>query len=287
MFNSRPSQATRLLLLGILLIICATFVLPFLWMTATSLKTLPQTISDPLSFFPVPPQFHNYPDVLRSEKVNFPLFAHNTLVLAVLVVAGTVFSSALCAYGFAKIRFPGRGPLFVMMLATMMIPGTVTMVSMFTLFRYLGEMTGLQFIGTFKPLWIPAFFGNSFFIFLLRQFFLTVPDELSEAARIDGCSEFGIFFRVMLPLSRPALLVVALFSFMGTWNDFLGPLIYLQRPDQYTLALGLQAFQSQHGGAETNQLMAASLMVIAPIIVLFFMTQKTFIQGIATTGMKG
>lgn len=286
MYSARPAPLRTATLLAIIIAICATFIMPFLWMAATSLKTLPQTMSEPLNFFPNP-QFHNYGDVLRSEKVDFRLFARNTLLLAILTVSGTVFSSALCAYGFAKIRFKGRNALFGLMLATMMVPFPVTMVSMFSLFRYIGEATGIEFIGTFKPLWVPAWFGNAFFIFLLRQFFMTVPDELSEAARIDGCSEIGIFFRVMLPLSRPALMVVALFTFMGVWNDFLGPLIYLQRPDQYTLALGLQAFQSQHGGAETNQLMAASLMVIAPVIVLFFMTQKTFIQGIATTGMKG
>ena len=142
-------------------------------------------------------------------------------------------------------------------------------------------------LGTFRPLWIPAFFGSAFNIFLLRQFFITIPEELSEAARIDGCSELAIFFRIMLPLARPALAVVALFAFMGAWNDFLGPLIYIQRPEQYTLALGLQAFQSQHGGTEWNLLMAAAILVLAPIIILFFFIQKTFIQGIATTGMKG
>jgi multiple sugar transport system permease protein len=141
-------------------------------------------------------------------------------------------------------------------------------------------------LGTFKPLWVPAWFGSAFSIFLLRQFFLTIPDGLSEAARIDGCSEWGIFWRIMLPLSRPALAVVSLFTFMGAWNNFLGPLIYLHRPDQYTLALGLQAFQSQQGGTDWNLLMAASMLVMLPVIILFFLTQKTFIQGIATTGIK-
>jgi multiple sugar transport system permease protein len=169
----------------------------------------------------------------------------------------------------------------------MMIPFPVVMVSIFSIFRFIGDHTPLQMLGTFKPLWLPAWFGSAFSIFLLRQFFLTLPDELCEAARIDGCSEFGIFARIMLPLARPALSVVALFTFMGVWNDFLGPLVYLQSPEQYTLALGLQTFQSAHGGTQWNLLMAASTLVLLPVVILFFLTQRTFIQGIATTGMKG
>jgi multiple sugar transport system permease protein len=151
----------------------------------------------------------------------------------------------------------------------------------------LTDHTPIQFSGTFKPLWLPAWFGSAFNIFLLRQFFITVPDELAEAARIDGCSEFGIFWRIILPLSRPALSVVALFAFLAIWNDFLGPLIYLQRPEQFTLALGLQNFQSKAGGTSWHLLMAASTLVVLPAVVLFFLAQKTFIEGIATTGTKG
>jgi multiple sugar transport system permease protein len=161
------------------------------------------------------------------------------------------------------------------------------MISLFALFRWLDLHTPIQFLGTFKPLWVPAWFGSAFNIFLLRQFFMTIPDELSEAARIDGCSDVGIFLRIILPLARPALMVVALFTFMNVWNDFLGPLVYLQRPEQYTLALGLQQLQGLAGSVtEWNILMAASVMVIAPVLVLFFLTQRTFIQGIATTGLK-
>jgi multiple sugar transport system permease protein len=202
-------------------------------------------------------------------------------------VIGTTLSSSVVAYGFARLRFPGRGLLFGVMLATMMIPFPVTMVSLFSLFRWLGDHTGVQWLGTFKPLWVPAWFGSAFSIFLLRQFFLTIPRELSEAARIDGCGELGIFFRIVLPLSKPALAVVALFSFMAVWNDFLGPLVYMQRPEQFTLALGLQSFQSQLGGTPWHHLMAASVLVILPVLVLFFVAQKSFVQGISTTGMKG
>jgi len=302
-----------------LLLLSVGYLFPLVWMLSTSLKTNEQSMAFPPTFIPddmhayktveghdlvVPgwkgPLFamslpkgtampipNNYGRAINHPKFDFPLFARNTLIIAILTVVGTTFSSALVAYGFAKVRFKGRGVLFGIMLATMMVPFPVTMLGIFIIWKYLGMATGVALLGTFRPLWIPAFFGSAFSVFLLRQFFVTIPDELSEAARIDGCSEIMIFFRIMLPLARPALAVVALFSFMAAWNDFLGPLNYIQDPQQYTLALGLQAFQSQHGGTEWNLLMAASLLVIAPVILLFFLVQKTFIQGIATTGIKG
>jgi multiple sugar transport system permease protein len=270
-----------------LLCVCVLFVAPFVWMVSTSLKTVDQVMKDPPVLIPRPMVPGNYWSVITHPKMDFPLFTRNTLIVATLCVIGTVLSSSIVAYGFAKVRFRGRGLLFALMLSTMMIPGAVLMVPQFALFRWLGDHTPIQFLGTFKPLWIGAFFGSAFNIFLLRQFFMTIPDDLSEAARIDGCSELGIFTRIMLPLARPALAVVALFTFMAVWNDFLGPLVYLQRPEQYTLALGLQTFQSQHGGTEWQLLMAASVLVLAPIVILFFLAQRTFIQGIATTGMKG
>jgi len=270
-----------------LLLISVGFILPFAWMLSTSFKRLEDTANFPPQWIPDPFMAKNYKTVLNHPKMHFLMFTRNTLIVATLAVVGTTLSSAVVAYGFAKIRFKGRGALFAVMLATMMIPFPVIMVSMFAIFRWLGDHNMGQWLGTYKPLWAPAWFGSAFNIFLLRQFFLTIPDELSEAARIDGCSEFGIFWRIVLPLSRPALAVVALFTFMWAWNDFLGPLVYLQDQDQYTLSLGLQTFQSMHGGTEYNLLMAASVLVILPVIVLFFMTQKTFIQGIATTGVKG
>jgi len=277
----------RVLVHAALLVICALAILPFLWMVSTSLKTLEATMSYPPQWWPSPIEWRNYADVFRHEKANFLLWTRNTLVVAVLVVAGTTLSSAVVAYGFAKIRFRGRGALFALMLSTMMLPFPVTMVSMFALFKWLGDTTGIQWIGTFKPLWVPAWFGSAFNVFLLRQFFMTIPNELSEAARIDGCSDFGIFWRIILPLARPALAVVALFAFMAVWNDFLGPLVYLQRPEQFTLALGLQNFQSKAGGTSWHLLMAASTLVVLPVILLFFLAQRTFIEGIATTGTKG
>ena len=174
--------------------------------------------------------------------------------------------------------------LFAVMLATMMIPFPVLMVPLFAIFRWMGDHTPLQMLGTLRPLWLPAMLGSAFNIFLLRQFYLTIPIELSEAARIDGCSDLGIWWRIILPLSRPALAVVALFTFMWAWKDFLAPLTFIQDPSQYTLSLGLQVFQSTHGGTEWHLLMAASVLVCLPVIVLFFLTQRTFIEGIATTG---
>ncbi len=298
---SRRSAITpvqRVLTHVALLLVCIGFVLPLLWMVSTSLKPLTESTGDAPTFIPQTIEFAEidgepsavpraYYDVFTSDKFDFITFTRNTLSIAVLSVLGTTLSSSLVAYGFAKIKFKGRSLMFGLMLATMMIPFPVVMVSLFSIFRWVGDHTPFQMLGTLRPLWIGAFFGSAFNIFLLRQFFMTIPDELIEAARIDGCSEVGIFTRIMLPLAKPALIVVALFTFMGSWNDFLGPLVYLQRPEQYTLALGLQAFQSQHGGTEWNQLMAASLLIIAPIILLYFLAQKTFVQGIATTGIKG
>jgi len=217
----------------------------------------------------------------RTKTITFLTYLSNTLLVALLSVIGTLTSSSLVAYGLSRIQWKGRATLFTITLATMMVPFPVLMVPLYGVFRSLG------WIGTLLPLWVPTFFGGAFNIFLLRQFFLTIPSELSDAARIDGCSEFEIFWRIILPLSRPALSVVALFTFLGAWNEFLAPLIFLTEPETFTMALGLQQYQSQFGGAEWHLLMAASALLVMPIIVLFFLAQKTFIQGISTTGMGG
>jgi multiple sugar transport system permease protein len=214
-------------------------------------------------------------------QVSFFTFLGNTLLVCVLGALGAVFSNAIIAYGFSRIRWRGRDLLFGLALATMMVPFPVLMVPLYGVFK------GLSWIGTLKPLWVPAFFGNAFYIFLLRQFFRTIPEELSEAARIDGCSEWTIFWRIILPLSKPALAVVALFHFLWGWNDFMGPLLFLTRKHTFTLALALQNYQSQGGGVQWHYLMAATVVIILPVLVLFFFTQKTFIQGIVTTGLKG
>jgi len=223
--------------------------------------------------------WRNFAAAVRA--IPFGRYTLNTLMLCLLTMLGTTLSNSLVAYGFARIDWPGRDFYFAVTLATMMVPFPVTMISLYALFKNLG------WVGTWLPLWVPSFFGGAFNIFLLRQFYLSIPNDLTEAARIDGCSEFQIYWRIILPLSKPALAVVALFQFMGTWNDFMGPLLYLNDQNKFTLSLGLQFFQSQSGGTEWHLLMAASTLMLLPILVLFFFTQKQFIQGIVTTGMKG
>ncbi len=261
----------------LLLIFGISFFLPFYWLVATSLKPDAQVFQSPPAWVPHPIMWANYPRALT--YVPFARYLVNTLVICVLTVFGILFSSSLVAYSFAKIRWPGRNIVFFILLSTLMLPSQVTMIPVFTIFKT------FHWIDTIKPLVIPAFFGSAFFIFLLRQFFMTIPLELSDAAKIDGCSELDIYWRLILPLSKPALATVALFAFIGAWNDFLGPLIYLNDETKYTLSLGLQQFVSQHG-AEWSMLMAASTVMTIPIIILFFFAQKTFIQGITLTGIK-
>lgn len=268
-----------------LVLFSIAFVLPFLWMLSTAIKPINETMSSPPRWIPSTFEWHNYRDaILYGSKevgfIPFLVYARNTVIVTILTVAGTVISNSLVAYSFARLKWPGRDLFFAATLSTMMVPFPVTMVPSFTLFRWLG------WVGTYKPLWVPAFLGGAFSIFLLRQFFRTIPMELSEAAKIDGASEFQIFTDVVLPLARPALAVVALFALLGAWNDFLGPLIYLVDQSSFTLSLGLAAYQTQHGGTPWNLLMAASVMVILPIVIVFFFAQKVFIQGIATSGLK-
>ncbi len=225
-------------------------------------------------------RWNNFGDAIDEMRF-FPLYLRNTLVLCLLTVIGTTVSSSLVAYGFARIQWPGRDKVFLIVLATMMIPFPVVMVPLYGLFRWFG------WIGSLRPLWVPTFFAAAFNVFLLRQFFRTIPNELSESARIDGCSEFRIFWQIVLPLAKPAVTVVALFQFLATWNDFLGPLIYLTDQRDFTLALGLQFFQTLQGGTLWNLLMAASSLIVIPVIVLFFLTQRTFIEGVSMTGLKG
>ena len=222
--------------------------------------------------------WQNYADAFH--KMAFWQNLRNTLFICVTVVLGTLVSCSLVAYSFARIPWPGRDTVFILVLATMMLPYQVTLIPLFAMYRELG------WVGTFKPLIIPAFFGTPFYIFLLRQFFLGVPQDLSASARIDGCNEFGIYLFIMLPLSKPALATTALFMFLFQWADFLSPLVYLQDDRQYTLAIALQQFQSHHESA-WGPLMAMSSVITIPIIILFFLPQRTFIQGITLTGLKG
>ncbi|MGE5124264.1 MAG: carbohydrate ABC transporter permease [Acidobacteriaceae bacterium] len=213
-------------------------------------------------------------------NVTYWTYVKNSLVITVFTILGTLISCTLAAYGFAKIPFPGREIFFILVLATMMLPFQVTMIPLYLFFT-----STLNWGDTFLPLIVPAFFGNAFYIFLMRQFFKTIPDELSDAARVDGASEFQIFTKVILPLSKPVIATVIVFTFLYTWNDFTGPLLYLTDPTHFTMALGLQDFQGQHS-VTWNLLMAASVVFTVPIVVAFFFAQKTFIQGVKLTGLK-
>lgn len=255
------------------------FAFPFYWLIITSLKTDTQLFIWPPSLVPNPIEFKHYGDAL--EAVPLVRYFGNSSYLAVMNVVGILLSCSLVAFAFARYKAPGSRALFAVLLATMMLPAHVTMIPLFLIFR------GLDWVDTLRPLWVPAFLGHAFFIFLLRQFFMSVPQELFFAARIDGCSEFGQYWRIMLPLSKPALTTVAIFQFQFTWNDFLGPLIYVNSQDKKPLALGLQDFYKTQATVEWQQLMAASVMMVLPVVLLFFFLQRYFIEGIALTGLKG
>ncbi len=258
----------------------AMIMLPFFWMVSTSLKKQWDVYIFPPVWIPNPPQWQNYVQALSVYP--FHLYLFNTLRITVLTVFGATLSSALAAYGFARLRAPGKDLIFMALLGTMMLPYAVTMVPIFMLFNALG------WVNSFKPLIVPAFFGNVFYIFLLRQFFLTIPRELEQAARIDGCGSFMIFWRIILPLSVPALATVAIFEFMNAWNDFLGPLIYLADESKRTVALALAFYQgSARIGPQMHLMMAVAFVVLVPELVLFFLAQRLFIQGIVFTGVKG
>ncbi len=272
---------------GALVVLAFSFILPFFWMITSAIKNDDQVYTIPPVWFPSPAFWNNFWDSWNSGHLDFSLYTYNTVVkYAIPATIGTVLSSALVAYSFSRIRWLGRDALFSVVLATLMIPGWVTLVPLFIIFKQLG------WINSFLPLVVPRFFGNAFFIFMLRQFFMTIPAELSDAAKIDGANELQTMFRIILPLSKPALTVVALFSFMDAWNDYLGPLIYNNRDTQWVLALGVEKLRSAVYEVGNQQLaypylMAVSTLVTLPIFVAFFFAQRTFIEGISLTGLKG
>jgi multiple sugar transport system permease protein len=278
------------------------FFVPIVWMFATSLKPADQAASAELSLLPDPPSSvvsharDNYATVWSDPVIEFPRYLRNTLLVALLSVTGMTLSSAIVAYALSRIAWKGRSLVFASVLVTMMIPFPVLMVPLYLVFRSIDDamsaagvlprMESLRMMGSLKPLWLPAWFGGAFNIFLLRQFFMGIPRELDEAARLDGCGHWGVFWRVIVPLSRPALAVVALFHFIYVWNDFLAPMIFITDRDNFTLALGLQMYQSKAGLAPWNHLMAASTLVTLPVLLLFLLTQRTFVRGIASEGLK-
>lgn len=269
-----------------LLLAAAAFVFPLVWMVATSWKPELQAASAELTLLPDPASStpsqarKNYSAVWTDPSVDFPLYLRNTLVVAILSVFGMTLSSAIVAYGLARIAWKGKSTVFFTVLVTMMIPFPVLMVPLYLVFRQLG------WIDTLKPLWVPAWFGGAFNIFMLRQFFLGIPKDLTEAARVDGAGHWTIFWNIIVPLSKPALAVVSLFHFIFVWNDFLGPMIFINKPDQRTLALGLQLYQSKAGLTPWNLLMAASTLVVLPVLVLFVLTQRLLVKGVSAEGLK-
>jgi ABC-type glycerol-3-phosphate transport system permease component len=272
-----------LLLVGLSIL----FLVPFAWMLSTSLKDFNDLAGS--NWVPNPIVWDNY--IKAFSFGMWGRWAANTVIITVVSVIGAVLSTALVAYAFARLRWPGRDLLFAVVLGTMMLPGIVTMIPQFILFSKLPSF-GLQgaqsWVDTFLPLTVPAFAGDAFYIFLLRQFLRTVPMELSEAAKIDGASELRIWWSVVLPLVAPALAYIAITKFQYTWEDFMGPLIYLQSEHHYTLQLGLRQFEAAAGGAPAwNWLMAASLVVMLPVIIIFVVFQRYFIEGVTLTGMGG
>lgn len=257
------------------------FIFPLLWLVSTSLKPDTQIFKVPPELIPSPFMWKNYVDMW----IYFPFFQfmRNTLVIVILSMAGVLISAPLVAYAFARLRWPGRNLLFMIVLGTVMLPGQVTMIPLYVLFNRLG------WVDTFLPLWVPAWFGGGAFnIFLIRQFLLTIPKELEESAVIDGASYLQIYIKIMLPLIQPVLTTIAIFQFMGAWNDFMGPLIYISDQTKYTLSLGLRLFQQQTSSSQTEfgMMMAATVLMVIPIIIFFFLGQKRFIEGVVLTGMK-
>jgi len=261
-----------------LLLTTALLAVPLVWMILTSLKTPEQIAAEPYAWWPNPWRPQNYAEAIKA----MPLLRYlaNSIMLSVGSVVGTLISCSLVAYGFSRLRWPGRDLLFGLLIATLLLPWQVTMIPRFLLIRELGLYDSLA------ALIVPTFCGNAFYIFLLRQFFLTVPQEMIDAARVDGCSELGVLLRVMLPLARPALATVALLQLIAAWNDYGGPLLYLNDPQHFPLAYGLEQFVSAHS-SETHLLLAAAVMFTLPMVVLFFVAQRVFVRGIATTGLKG
>ena len=269
----------RMFVYFLLILGSVAMLFPFAWLIRSSLMGTAQIFTFPPEWIPKPFMWSNYSESLTI--VPFYKYLLNTLTIEVFAVTGVIFSSSLAAYSFARLRWTGRNIIFGIILSTMMLPYAVTLIPTFMGWKTLGG------VNTFLPLIIPAWFGGGAFnIFLLRQFFMTIPKELDEAAYIDGASPVGVLFRIVLPLSKPALIVVGLFTFIGTWNDFLGPLIYLNDDSKFTLALGLASFKGMYN-AQWGYLMAASAAVVSPIILLFFFMQRYFIEGIALTGTKG
>jgi multiple sugar transport system permease protein len=285
--RARSDAASRAIVILLLILFSGPFIGPLFWLVTTALKTPTQVYVFPPQWIPNPVRLQNFVEGWTTAP--FTRFLFNTLVTTLVPLMGDVFVSAMVAYSFARVRWPGRDTVFSLCLATMLLPWVATFIPIFIEFKSLG------WLDTFLPLVVPAFFGTPFYIFMIRQFMLTLPGELEEAARVDGATTFQVFFRIILPLVRPALATVAIFSFMGHWNDFLAPMIYLHKPDLKTLTLGLANFESMMSGtggsysllsSHLNLLMAVSLLIDLPCIVLFLFFQKYFVRDVIMSGLK-
>lgn len=272
-------RSRRSLLYGLMVVLGALFLAPMAWMVSTSLKEQGQVFAYPPVWIPDPVRIANYSDAL--DRAPLLVWLGNTLTITVLAVIGTLLTASLVGFGFARLRFPGREVLFIVLLSTMMLPDVVTLIPQFALFRWLG------WVDTFLPLIVPTFLGGGAFnIFLVRQFYLTIPRDYDEAARLDGASNWRIWWHIILPLSKPVLIAVGMFSFVYHWNDFLVPLIYLQSENNKTLAVGLRAFISPTD-ASWNVSMAASMFLVVPVMIVFFVAQRYFIRGVVMSGLQG
>lgn len=264
---------TTLVLLAILMV-----VIPIGWMALTALKERTQIFAWPPQYWPNPVRWQNFSDVVT--QIPFVRFAWNSLVISVWNIVGRLFSCTIVAFAFARMRFPGKNILFMLLLSTLMIPGQITLLPQFALYQR------LKWVGTYLPLIVPSFFGNAFFIFLMRQYIMTIPRDLDEAARIDGASTWDVFFRIIMPLCIPPMIVITVLTFLWTWNQFLDPLIYISDYNAYTIQLGLNMLKGRYN-IQWNLIMAGSLIAVVPCIVIYFFTQKYLIGGIASVGIKG
>lgn len=265
---------------ALIMLVALLFLVPWVWLASTSLKEPGQIVEIPPRLIPNPVMWINY--WYAVTYIQFPVYFTNTLIISALTVVGRLLSCTVVAYSLANINWAGRGILFAIVLASMMLPGSVTTIPLFIIFSRLG------WVNSYLPLTVPTFFGDAFFIFLLRQFFLSIPKELTDAAKLDGASHFNIYWRVVMPLAKPALATLITFTFIWTYTDFQGPLIYLKDRDLWTLSLGMQGYMQRYGagGTALGAMMAAATLYTLPMIILFFVMQKTFIRGIVTTGFK-
>jgi len=276
----KPFPVAQVLRYAVLTLLALLFVTPLLWMLSTSFKTTGEAYRFPPEFIPSTFTFDSYEN-LWTGAIPFQRFYINTTIIVIFAEIGTLFSCTLTAYAFARLQWWGRSTWFVVLLATMMLPFHVIMIPVYMIFRSLG------WLDTWLPLIVPTFLGNPFYIFLLRQFFLGLPRDLEDAARVDGAGSFRILWQIFIPLSKPVLLTVAIFTFVGAWNDFLGPLLYLTSIDKMTVSVGLSMFIGRQGATNWPNMMAGATLALLPIVVLFLIFQKYFIKGIALTGMKG